>query len=132
MSGDPDPPATTLDGIVITSALERRPARAPNHADESHALQRLAQLFADDPDALLQRLLDVARELCAADASGVTLLEHLPDDRPVFRWVAASGSLAAHVGSMKPRNFSPCGLCLDRGSPQLFKLPLVTIHTSSR
>lgn len=55
MIGDPDPQATTLETIVITAALAERPARAPNYAGESDALQRLALLLADDPKARCSR-----------------------------------------------------------------------------
>jgi signal transduction histidine kinase len=123
MIGDPDPQAATLETIVITPALAQRPSRPPNYAGESDALQRLAQLLADNPTGLLERLLDLAREFCAADSSGVALLEQPAYGAPELRWLAVSGPLALHVGSVKPRDFSPCGLCLDRGSPQLFDRP---------
>jgi signal transduction histidine kinase len=123
MVGDPDAQGAALETIVITSALAERPARAANYAGESDGLQRLAQLLADNPNALLQRLLELAREFCAADSAGVALLEQAADRAAECRWVAVSGRLAPHLGSVKPRDFSPCGLCLDRGSPQLFDRP---------
>jgi len=123
MNDDPGVSVASLDDVLITRELFGRPARQSDFGDESAALQRLVQLLADDPDALLQRLLTLARESCDADSSGVTLIEHGDDGSDVLRWVAVSGPLSRHVGRTTPRDRSGCGICLDRASPQLFVNP---------
>jgi len=123
MQDDPGGSVTSLDDVLITRELFGRPARPPDFAAESDALQRLVQLLADDPDALLQRLLTLARESCDADSSGVSLVERGDDGNDVLRWVAVAGPLSRHVGRTTPRDRSACGICLDRASPQLFVNP---------
>jgi len=34
-----------------------------------------------------------------------------------------AGALAQYVGNTTPRDFSPCGICLDRRTPQLYSYP---------
>jgi signal transduction histidine kinase len=123
MHDDPGVSVASLDDVLITRELFGRPARPPDFAAESEALQRLVQMLADDSDALLQRLLTLARESCDADSSGVTLIETGDDGNAVLRWVAVSGPLSKHVGRISPRDRSACGVCLDRASPQLFVNP---------
>jgi PAS domain S-box-containing protein len=38
-------------------------------------------------------------------------------------WAAVAGAYESFEGNTTPRNFSPCSLCLKRGSPQLFSHP---------
>jgi signal transduction histidine kinase len=123
MHDDPGISAASLDAVLMTRELFGRPARTADFAAESDALQRLVPLLADDPDALLQRLLALARESCDADSSGVTLIEPADDGTPMLRWVAVDGPLSRHVGRITPRDGSACGVCLDRASPQLFVNP---------
>jgi len=72
-------------------------------------------------------LLAAAVELCGGGAdtstAGVSLVEPAPDGGEQFRWIALTGCLAAHVGGTTPRNFSPCGECLDKGAPILISRP---------
>jgi signal transduction histidine kinase len=123
MHDDPGVPLASLDDVLITRELFGRPARPPDFAAESEALQRLVQLLADDPDTLLQRLLTLAREACDADSSGVTLVETAEDGGTELRWVAVAGPLSKHVGRVSARDRSACGVVLDRASPQLFVNP---------
>src|SRR4029078_12148813 len=123
MSDDPGVSVASLDDVLITRELFGRTARQSDFGVESAALQRLVQLLGDDPDALLQRLLTLARESCDADSSGVTLIEHGDDGSDVLRWVAVSGALSRHGAGTPPRDRSGCGICLDRASPQLFVNP---------
>jgi signal transduction histidine kinase len=123
MHDEPGRTQGSLDDVLITRELFGRPARSPDFRGESEALQSLAPMLADDPDALLQRLLALARESCDADSAGVTLLEQGPDGTEQLRCVAASGALSKLVGGASPRARTACGVCLDRASPQLFVQP---------
>ena len=96
-------------------------------ARESIALHRIAATTGEEPYAVLQGLLSAAVELCGGGAdtstAGVSLVEPAPDGGEQFRWVALAGCLAAHVGGTTPRNFSPCGECLEKGGPILLTRP---------
>lgn len=89
---------------------------------ESRALRQLTRVFAETPERVLQELVDIAVEFCAADSSGISLAETNARGEPVFRWVVASGSFAQYVNGTTPRNYSPCGTCLDSGRPQLYRV----------
>jgi len=67
--------------------------------------------------------MDAAVSLCDAGSAGVSLLEHTEDGTHIFRWTTLSGRLASATNGTTPRNFSPCGVCLDRDAPVLFANP---------
>lgn len=94
---------------------------------ESIALRRIAATTGEEPHAVLQGLLSAAVELCGGGANtstaGVSMLEMGPDGQEQFRWVAMAGCLASHIGGTTPRNFSPCGECLDRGASIILSRP---------
>ena len=98
---------------------------APNR--ENIALRRIAAKTSDEPYAVLQGLLSAAVELCGggkdSSTAGVSLLESTPEGEPIFRWVALEGCLSAHIGGTTPRNFSPCGECLDKDAPIILARP---------
>ncbi|WP_414586396.1 PAS domain-containing protein [Scytonema sp. PCC 10023] len=119
----PRPETVTLDDILITQELSRRSPRSPNLLSENQALHRLARQLVNQPEIMLQSLVDIALELCSAGTAGVSLLEVLPNGEEIFRWNVLAGALAQYVGSSTPRNFSPCGVCLERGAPVLFSHP---------
>ncbi|MBD2309371.1 response regulator [Chroococcidiopsis sp. FACHB-1243] len=113
----------TLNNILITEELSRRSPRPPNLLLENQALHTLARQLVNQPEAMLQSLVDIALDLCNAGTAGVSLLEVLPSGEEVFRWNVLAGRLSQYVGGTTPRNFSPCGTCLERGTPQLFSHP---------
>lgn len=108
--------------LLITAQLRGRPARAPDHAAENHALRALVDSLARDPGGALKRLTDVTLELTRAHSVGVSLLE-MHEGSPVFRWHAISGRFAPHEGGFLPRDQSPCGLVVDSGEAQLMASP---------
>ncbi|GAC1422941.1 MAG: HWE histidine kinase domain-containing protein [Burkholderiaceae bacterium] len=104
--------------IFITDELERR---APKHTDylrEKLALQDLAQQVAGDPDQVLSHLSELAIQLCGATSAGISLLEENPAPG-IFRWHYLRGTLSRFEGATTPRDFSPCGICLDLKKPML-------------
>ena len=112
-----------LDAVVLRDAIARRPVRAPNIDAENAAYIALAKQLTEGSQAVLQSLVDAAVSLCDAGTAGVSLLEAQPAGPAIFRWTALSGALAAHIGGTTPRNFSPCGYCLDQGRPVHFSHP---------
>ena len=126
-------PRHVVRGRTAEIRLGDRPSRASGSdpasaiTRENLALHRIAATTGEEPYAVLQGLLSAAVELCGGGAdtstAGVSLLEPAPDGGEQFRWVALAGCLAAHIGGTTPRNFSPCGECLDRGGPILLSRP---------
>lgn len=110
----------SLTDVICTEALRSRPTRAPNHAAENLALVKVAQLMAHSPREILQTLTDVALELCRAGSAGISILEGFGREE-VFRWRALSGELSSHLGETTPRDFSPCGVVVDREALQLMR-----------
>ena len=127
------PSPTRARGRARELKIERRSmpphlARGESNPErETLGLRQIAENAGDEPYAVLQGLLTAALELCGGGAqtstAGVSLLEHTPEGGQQFRWVALAGCLAAHVGGTAPRDFSPCGVCLDRNGPVLFARP---------
>jgi signal transduction histidine kinase len=112
----------TLTDVVTNSELARRSSRAPEYQAENQALEILAQTLAHSPERVLQKLVEVAQELCRADSAGISLLEEHGGEQ-VFRWEALAGVLRDHVNGTMPRNASPCGITIDRDATQLMYLP---------
>lgn len=98
----------------------RKSARQANA--ESIALRKLARVFAERPEAVLQELVNIAVESCGADSAGISLEETGQSGQAQFRWIVVAGSFERYLNGTTPRNYSPCGTCLDCGRPQLYRL----------
>ena len=109
-----------FQGFLATELLSERPPRAADPAAENCALRALARQLAGPPAALLQRLVDIALNLCCADTAGVSLLEAGSGGTVVFRRVALAGADAHHVDTTAPAESSGCGFALRRNAAQLY------------
>lgn len=110
--------------LLVTERLYSRLARASDLRAELEAFRELAILGAADPDKAVQRFLELAIHLCpAAGSAGLSELEVDDKGDGLFRWTALAGEFAPYVGGGTPRDFSPCGLCLDRGRTILVERP---------
>jgi len=112
-----------LDGVLITDVLHERPAAKIDYLQEKLALQDLARQMGENPQALLPRLVAHAMEVCGADSAGISLYEPQPGSPGIFRWHHLFGRLKVFEGATTPRDFSPCGVCLDQTRPILMKEP---------
>jgi GAF domain-containing protein len=111
----------TRDLLLDQEFLQRkRPADHVNRHFE--ALHRLAHVFAEEPDAILQKLVDIAVEFCGADSSGISLEEPDQAGNLRFRWIVVAGSFSPYLNGTTPRLYSPCGTCLDRKQPQHYRV----------
>lgn len=115
--------ALPLTAVVATSELSRRPRRPPDFEAESRALAGLAPVLGASPRSSLQKLSEIALDLCKAHSAGITLIE-ASSTEPVLRWRAVAGKLAPHLGATLPRSFSPCGTTLDSDAVQLMSRPV--------
>jgi len=116
--------AASLDEVLITEKLHSRPARHPNYEAENRALVDLARAMANSPQDILQKLAETTLDLCDAQTAGISLLELSDSGEEIFRWRALAGTHGDQLGRTIPRGFSPCGIVLDRLSPQLFFEPV--------
>lgn len=118
---------SSLESVLCTEELSRRPSRPPDYQAENRALIALAQELTNSPGSVLQRLVDIALELCRAHSAGISLLEEAgpPDELSPrgdhFRWHAVAGQWAPLIwNTTTPRDYGPCGTVLDRKSTLLF------------
>ncbi len=108
----PSGPIAILQEVDIGAELRARPRRAPDNKAADLAMTMLAREMAENPRNMLQKLVEVAVDLCRADTAGISLLEG-----DVFRWEAVAGAFASYRNGTMPRAASPCGVCIDRNLP---------------
>ena len=116
-----------LESVIATEELYRRPARPPRYEAESRAMAMLMDVMAQasgqaGADAVLQRLVETAVDLCHAHSAGVSVLEQ-ENGHDIVRWRAAAGAWGHYVGGFMSRDASPCGTVLDRNTPMLMSRP---------
>jgi two-component sensor histidine kinase len=116
------PPALSgaIAEVFITEQLSSRIPADPDYLKEKLAIQDLARHMSDRPKEVLPRLVQLALEICDASSCGVSVLE---PQSGLFRWFGLKGVLSAFEGATTPRNFSPCGICLDFDGPVLMAHP---------
>lgn len=114
--------------VVITGELLSRPTRPLRLELEARLLRDITSVIIDDPRAAITRILEALVVLCGAGSAGFSILEDLPDGTKRFRWDAMAGPLDIHIGGTTPRDFSPCGLCLDAGKTILVRRPFAVFE----
>src|SRR6266481_258045 len=115
----------SLESILCTEELQRRPSRAPDYEKENRALVALMSALADSPSTIFQTLADTILDITQCDSAGLSLLTR-DGKRPDvcgkrFYWPAIAGMWNPHVGGGTPRNFGPCGDVLDQNRTLLFR-----------
>jgi RNA polymerase sigma factor (sigma-70 family) len=89
---------------------------------QMEGLRRLTHSFVQRPDTILQELVNAAVDLCGADSAGISLETEEKSDAHYYRWVATAGQYNGFFNAVLPRYPSACGICLERGKPQLFRV----------
>jgi signal transduction histidine kinase len=118
------PTETGLEVIDLqgdASFAERR-LHVRDVAAQMEGMRRLARAFVQSPDTILQELVNAAVDLCGADSAGISIETEEGGDENFYRWVATAGEYAHFLNATLPRYPSACGLCLERGQPQLFRV----------
>ena len=110
----------SLDSILCTEELHRRPSHAPDYEKQNSALVALASALAHSRQTILQTLADTILQVTESDSSGVSLLTADGGEKK-FYWPAIAGVWKPHTGGGTPRNFGPCGDVLDRNCTLLFR-----------
>src|SRR5262245_21702203 len=117
--------AASLESILCTGELRRRPSRPPDYEKENRALVALVSTLADSPSTILQTLAETILETTQGDSAGLSLLTKdgkRPDaSGKRFYWPAIAGIWNPHVGGGTPRDFGPCGDVLDQNRTLLFR-----------
>jgi PAS domain S-box-containing protein len=114
----------SLESILCTEELLRRPSRPPDYEKENRALVRLVSALADSPSTIFHTLAETIEDVTQCDSAGLSLLTrdgktpHVDGQR--FYWPAICGMWNPHVGGGTPRNFGPCGDVLDQNRTLLF------------
>lgn len=109
--------------LYITPELHRRVPKVVDFLGEKLALQDIGAQMLDHPDRLLPKLVDRAMQMTGAKSAGISAFEPEDDTPGHFRWRDLRGELARFEGATTPRNYSPCGVCLDRFEPTLTRRP---------
>ena len=108
-----------LRDLLDDAEFRNRPKqpREPNRT--AIAFRHLLKLLAEDRESVLNELVNAAVRFCNAESAGISLEE---TETGTFRWVAIAGTFEPYLGARTPRNHCPCGVCLDTGRPQLFRV----------
>jgi hypothetical protein len=100
----------------------RRRLHARDTAIQLEGMKRLAGAFVERPETILQELVTAAVSLCGADSAGISIEREDGSDDAFYEWVATAGEYEGFLDAILPRNPSACGVCLERGRPQLFRV----------
>jgi PAS domain S-box-containing protein len=118
-------PQASLESILCTEELQRRPSRPPDYEKENHAFVKLVSALTDFPTTIFQTLAQTILDITQCDSAGLSLLTRdgkTPDvGGERFYWPAIAGMWNPHVGGGTPRNFGPCGDVLDQNRTLLFR-----------
>jgi PAS domain S-box-containing protein len=112
--------AASLDSILCTEELRRRPWRPPDYEKENRALVALGSALIESPSNILQKLADTILDVTQCESSGISLLTK-DDAGKRFYWPAIAGEWKRHIGRGTPRDFGPCGDVLDQNRTLLFR-----------
>src|SRR5476651_2426047 len=77
----------SLDSVLCTEELNRRPSRPPDYEKENCVLVALAQALADSPGTILQKMAEIMLLAFCAGSSGFSLLNK-DDGGKRFYWPA--------------------------------------------
>jgi hypothetical protein len=102
------------------NAFARRDLHARDIGTQMTGLQRLSRALVEQPETILQELVNAAVDLCGADSAGISIEKEDRSDQEFYHWIATAGDYSGFLNAILPRYPSACGLCLERGHPQHF------------
>jgi DNA-directed RNA polymerase specialized sigma24 family protein len=103
-------------------AFAQRQLHVRDVAAHIEGMDRLARAFVETPTNILQQLVTAAVDLCGADSAGISIEQKDGTDDNFYHWVATAGQYSSFVDAKLPRYPSACGLTLERGRPQIFRV----------
>lgn len=108
--------------IYANAVYADRKIHVRNAPTQMEGMQRIARAFVQNPATILNELVTSAVDLCGADSAGISIIKEDCDDSKYYHWVATAGEYSGFLNAILPRYPSACGICLDRGRPQLFRV----------
>jgi hypothetical protein len=108
--------------LVEDASFAKRHLHERDVVTQMEGMHRVARAFVDSPDTILQELVNAAVELCGADSAGISIERENRTDTDFYEWVATAGAYSGFLNAVLPRSPSACGVCLERGRPQLFRV----------
>jgi signal transduction histidine kinase len=107
--------------LVSDPAFAGRRLHVHDAAKQIQGMHQLAHAFTGTPDTILQVLVDAAVDLCGAESAGISI-ERGQSSKKFYEWVATAGQYGRFLNAMLPLYPSACGVCLERGRPQIFRV----------
>jgi hypothetical protein len=108
--------------LYSDSGFRNRLPRFRNPGKQLKGMRRLARAFVENPETLLQELVNTAVDLCEAESAGISLQGTNEKGETCYRWVATAGEYQRFLNAMLPSFPSACGLTIERKKPQLFRV----------
>src|SRR5215469_12824654 len=106
----------SLESILCTEELRRRPSRPPDYEKENSSLVKLVSALSDAPNTVLQTLAETILHITQCDSAGLSLLTRDGKTPDVcgqrFYWPAIAGMWKPHIGKGTPVISAPAGTCL--------------------
>jgi hypothetical protein len=112
-----------IEDLLRSQGFASRPVRLRSITEQLDSLQRLRRVLVDDPELVLQELVEAAREICNADSAGISLEATNPNGVPVFHWAALSGTYLPFRDATPPQAYMPCLVCINEQRPQVIHVP---------
>ena len=122
ISADPEVNGLEVIDILTDADFSGRKLHVRNIAQQMEGLQRIARAFVDNPETVLQELVQAAVDLCGADSAGISIEREDGTEKDFYHWVATAGEYTGFLDAVLPRYPSACGICLERARPQLFRV----------
>ena len=85
-------------------------------------VNRLTRAFVENPETILQELVNSAVELCGADSAGISIEKDDKTDSAYYHWIATAGTYSGFMDAVLPQYPSACGVCLAENKPQHFRV----------
>ena len=100
----------------------KRQLHSRNNVTQMEGLHKLAVAFVETPERILEELVNVAVRLCGADSAGISVEREGKTEEHYYQWIATAGEYSTFLDATLPKYPSACTVCLERGSPQLFRV----------
>lgn len=112
--------AASLDDVLITADLARRPQRPPDYHAEADAVAALAAALTEPESDALQALADTIVAMGIAGSAGVAVTDTARNE---CLWRAAAGHWRDHAGMRMRLDEAPCGVVVTDNAAALFREP---------
>ena len=120
--------AASLDDVLITGDLTRRPPRPRDYRTEADAAAALAAALGGAESDALQALADTIVATGIADSAGVTVTDAA---RTECLWRAAAGRWRDHAGTHMRLDEAPCGTVVADNAAVLVREPGLVFAASA-